>query len=456
VKVAVTGGSGQLGALVLKRLIDERAVARVVDLDRVPPPLVSGKLEYRPLDVRDRGALDAALNGCDALMHLAFAVTVKLPRAEFDAVNVGGSEHVFRAAVAAGIRRMVYVSSIAAYGVVPGHPRPIVESTPRILQDDFPYAAAKYRVEEFLDAFEEEHPEVRIARLRPSVLIGRRFGNPLAAALGAALGKGKLPVSSSAPVGVVWDEDVADAAVAALLREAHGAFNLCAAEQLPPAEIAARIGLRPLRVTKPLLWLSAALTSLRARLGRGEAVDPSWARQRGVAMIVSSERAREELGWQPRCPTCVGVFRRYLEVAPGRDRRAADFFRFLDRAARRGPARPGASGTQGPVHLCLTGPGGGDFILLVEDGRLSIREGVPRPPKSSATMTADLWRGLLLGTTSVPTAQLTGKIRLDGDPSAGFLIPGIVHRVRQESAAEGLSGRVLRSRLRRLTGGEPA
>ncbi len=452
VKVAVTGGSGQLGTLVLRRLIDDRDVARVVDLDRVPPSLVSGKLEFREIDVRDRERLRSAVDDCDALIHLAFAVTAKLPREVFDAINVGGSENVFRAAAAAGIRRVVYVSSIAAYGVVPGHPRPIVESTPRVLQQDFPYAAAKYRVEAVLDAFETEHPDVRIARLRPSILIGRRFGNPLAQALAGPLANGELLVSSSAPMLVVWDEDVADAAVAALFREAHGAFNLCADEPLPPAELAARVGLRPRRVTKSMLWLSSVL----AKLGRGEAVDPSWARQRGVTMIVSSERAKEELGWQPRCPTVADVFRHYLEVAPGRDRRAADFFRFLDRAARLRPARAGATGTLGPVHLFLTGPGGGDFTLLAADGRLRIREGVPRPPKSSATLAAGLWRDLVLGKTTFSTALMTGKVRLEGDPSAGFLIPGILARVRQESAAKGFSGRVMRSRVRRLTKGESA
>ena len=46
-KVAVTGGSGQLGTLVLRRLIDRREVDRVVDLDVVAPSLVSGKLEFR-------------------------------------------------------------------------------------------------------------------------------------------------------------------------------------------------------------------------------------------------------------------------------------------------------------------------------------------------------------------------------------------------------------------------
>ena len=98
-------------------------------------------------------------------------------------VRVGGSKNAFNAAAAAGVKTVVYSSSVAAYGVLPGHPRPITEQTPRRLQDSFPYAAAKYRVEEFLDGFEKEHPDVAVARLRPSILIGPGMNHPLGAAL---------------------------------------------------------------------------------------------------------------------------------------------------------------------------------------------------------------------------------------------------------------------------------
>ncbi len=453
-RVAVTGGSGQLGTQVLRRLIDDREVERILDLDRLPPLLVSGKLEYRESDIRDRDGLREAFKGCDAVFHLAFAVTSKLPPEVFDAINVGGSENVFRAAAAADVSQIVYCSSTAAYGVVTDLGHTIDESTPLRCQEDFPYAKAKYRVEKFLDDFERENPQVRIARLRPPVLFGRDFGNPLGKTLARSLALGWLPLSGDDPLNVVWDQDVADAALLALRRQARGAFNLCAEEPLAPAELARVLGLRRQRIPKPLLWLSMAVMSGLARLGLTEAVDPAWSRQGGVAMTFSSARARSELGWEPSCPTVADVFRRYLEVAPGRDRRVASFFRFLDRAARLGPPRPGASGTLGPVHLCLTGPGGGDFILIAEDGRLRIREGVPRPPKSAATLSVALWRDLVLGKTRFPTAQMTGKVRLEGDPSAGFLVPGILTRIRQESSAKGFAGRLMRSQIRRLTKGE--
>src|SRR5439155_19868861 len=115
----------------------------------------------------------------EALVHLGFVVTRFERREVMDAINVEGSRNVFRAAAAAGIRRIVYSSSVAAYGVVPGQPVPIVEDTPRRYQDDFAYAANKYRVEEHLDGFEREHPEIAVVRLRPSILIGQRMDHRL-------------------------------------------------------------------------------------------------------------------------------------------------------------------------------------------------------------------------------------------------------------------------------------
>src|SRR5262249_47036878 len=131
---------------------------------------------------------------------------------EFESINVGGSKNVFEAAARARVRRIVYASSVAAYGVVPGHPVPIVEDTPRRLQPEFPYAATKYAVEEFLDGFEPGHPEIAVTRLRPGVLFGARMDHPLGSAL-----RRRILIDTDGPaVPIVWDEDVADAIMLAL------------------------------------------------------------------------------------------------------------------------------------------------------------------------------------------------------------------------------------------------
>ena len=127
-----------------------------------------------------------------------------------------------RGGSARGVRRIVYSSSIAAYGVVHGHPNPIVESTLRQRQPGFTYAMTKFDVEEGLDAFERAHPEVSVARLRPSILVGTIMDHPP----GAAMRRRVMPDTTDAPLPIVWDEDVADAVVLALAAAAHGAFNL--------------------------------------------------------------------------------------------------------------------------------------------------------------------------------------------------------------------------------------
>ncbi|MGZ6123431.1 MAG: NAD-dependent epimerase/dehydratase family protein, partial [Myxococcales bacterium] len=235
-RVAVTGGSGHLGTLVLRRLADDRSVKEIVALDLRPPLIVSGKLRDVRADVRD-AAIGDHLRGCDAVVHLAFMVAKRGARALQDDVNVRGSANVFRAAIAAGVRRILYSSSVAAYGVLPGLPVPISEETPRTRQPDFWYACAKYDVEADLDALEREHPDLSVARFRPAILFGRRMEHPL----GAALRHGLLPETGALPL--VWDEDVADAFLLALRSGAKGAFNL-AADDRAVKEIVA-LDLRP-------------------------------------------------------------------------------------------------------------------------------------------------------------------------------------------------------------------
>src|SRR5262245_24915848 len=125
-RVVVTGGSGQLGSRVLRRLAADRKVKAITSIDLRPPAIASPKIRAVTADVRDQD-IGRHMKDHDALVHLAFVVTEVRPRDEVEAVNVGGSANVFAAGAAAGITRIVYSSSIAAYGVVPGHPEPITE-----------------------------------------------------------------------------------------------------------------------------------------------------------------------------------------------------------------------------------------------------------------------------------------------------------------------------------------
>ncbi len=125
-RVVVTGGAGQLGSRLLRRLAHDRKVKAITCIDLRPHAIASPKITAVKCDVRDPD-IARHIEGHDALVHLAFVVTEARPRPEVEAINVGGSANVFAAAARCGVSRIVYSSSIAAYGVVPGHPQPITE-----------------------------------------------------------------------------------------------------------------------------------------------------------------------------------------------------------------------------------------------------------------------------------------------------------------------------------------
>jgi UDP-glucose 4-epimerase len=431
VRVAVTGGSGQLGTLVLRRLADDRTVKEIVALDLRPPLIVSGKLRDVRADVRDP-RIGEHLRGCDALIHLAFLVAKRGARAVQDEVNVRGSANVFRAALGAGVRRILYSSSVAAYGVVPGLPVPVTEDTPRIRQEDFWYACAKFDVEADLDGLEREHPDLSVARFRPAILIGRRMEHQL----GAALRHGLLPRTGALPL--VWDEDAADAFLLALKSGARGAFNLSADEPLPSAELAKEGGLRLLRLPRGLVrGIERALVALRIV----PPADPGWFATADLDLVYSSEKAKRELKWKPRCATAREVIRRYAAVVPRRlDRRIAWWARAIDRASRAEPPRVELKGYDATVHLDLTGPDGGDYTLRVGDGRVRLRPGVPRPANAVVSMKARTLLELLAGRGDIAGAQLTGKIRVDGQGHAALVIGGLVAGFRDAGRRPGWRG----------------
>ncbi len=374
-RVVVTGGGGQLGSLVLRRLIDDRAITAVRCLDVRPPLLVADKLDVFEADVRDP-YVGRWLEGFDALVHLA-AVRREDDPVLTRSVNVEGSRNVLEAALRAGIHRVVYGSSVAAYGLVHGHALPLTEDAPRLRQSDFTYAASRFDAEAFLDEFEPRHPELCVIRLRPAVMVGTHMEHPV----GDRFRRRVVVDAESSPIPVVWDEDVADAVMLALKRDGVcGAFNLSAEEPLAPHEFARLASLQLVPVPRELAIAAARLQPFLARLMGKPPMDPAWGRVFNVPMIVSCERARQVLGWQPQAPSAREVWKRFADVTPHRTDDRIQFFIASMNLALRRHALEGPMGRDARIYLALTGVSGGDFTLEVRNGRARILREAPRPP----------------------------------------------------------------------------
>lgn len=128
--VAITGVAGHVGRRLLHALDLRSDIDRIVGVDVVAPRRSgSPKMGFRELDVRDPG-LATSLRGVDVLVHLAARVPGPHDAEETRSVNVDGARNVVEAARAAGVRRLVYVSSVFAYGAHPDNDLPLTERSP--------------------------------------------------------------------------------------------------------------------------------------------------------------------------------------------------------------------------------------------------------------------------------------------------------------------------------------
>ena len=295
-RVAITGISGYLGRLVAEHLARDPEVDSILGLDVVAPGSLPSGVRFTAADVR-RADFERLLQGFDAVVHLAFIVTPrrKVSLAEIDAINVAGSRRVFEGAVAAGVSRIVYASSTAAYGAHDGNPEPLTEEHPLRPNPDWYYSRTKGRVEDLLDELEARHPELVVIRLRPCVFLGPTINNPL-----GMLFDRRFLISSGKPyrLDLCWEDDVAAAFGLALHHPESDRFNLAGERPLDMNRAGTLLGKRVIRLSP---WWVRPLVRLATRLGLLSPGVLGWLEAIANGPInASAERARQRLGWTPR------------------------------------------------------------------------------------------------------------------------------------------------------------
>jgi nucleoside-diphosphate-sugar epimerase len=218
--------------------------------------------------------------------HLAFVVLRgrMSPQRMFE-VNVNGSMRLMRAARAAGVRRLVHLSSAAVYGSG-AH---LDEGAPLVPLPGFLYGEHKALLETLIAA---ELPDCVV--LRPHAILG-----PNAQPLLRALVRRPLYVKLPDPQPVlqcVHEEDVADAVLLALARPVRGAFNLAVEENFTGREIAR--SRHRMSVALPLPAARAAARVAWKLFGWGG--EPAWVNGMSQSLTLNCRRALVELGWRRR------------------------------------------------------------------------------------------------------------------------------------------------------------
>jgi nucleoside-diphosphate-sugar epimerase len=268
------------------------------------------KVSYRQGDVLNRASVEGLVDGADVVVHLAFVI-MGGPE-ESHEINIVGSRNVFEATIAAGVKRLVYASSVAAYGFHDDNPPLLTEDTPLRGNEDFYYSAHKAELEALLGGLLESSstegylfrpcivagPDATmLIRSLPYVQLSERLPTALRSLFDVVpVLKPVLP-DPGVPFQLVHHDDVATALRAAVLgRGQPGAYNLAAPGVLTVSDLADALG-----------WYSVPVPELAVDATAEIAVrlpflppEAAWLSAFRRPVLMDSTKARRELRWRPR------------------------------------------------------------------------------------------------------------------------------------------------------------
>lgn len=176
--VLVTGGTGFLGAYIIKELVENgypvRAIRRSSQLPSFVSPDILNKAEWVEGDVLDVVSLEEAMEGIEQVIHSAAVVSfVKKDRKNMYQVNVEGTANVVNTALEKKVKRFVHLSSVAALGRTAGGGHVNEEKKWEESKVNTHYAKTKYKAE--LEVWRGISEGLEAVILNPSTILG--YGN---------------------------------------------------------------------------------------------------------------------------------------------------------------------------------------------------------------------------------------------------------------------------------------
>jgi nucleoside-diphosphate-sugar epimerase len=307
-RIVITGASGNVGTALLRKLAEASADSDIVGIARRQPPItgVYRADNWHQHDLAEPGiekALRPLFRDADCVVHLAWGFQPTRNTRYLEAVGIGGSSAVLRAAHAAEVTHLVHMSSIGTYA--PGrYGRRVDESWSTAGLRSSSYSRAKAAAEAILDGYERRNPDgVGITRMRPGLILQRDSAAGMRRYMLPAYLDPRwlrflpvLPLDRALIVPVVHSDDVADAIVRAIERRALGPFNLAAEPPVRRDDIAHALGAKPVhvpsRVLRPMVQASW--------LARLQPIDRGWLDMAFSIPLLATDRARRVLDWSPR------------------------------------------------------------------------------------------------------------------------------------------------------------
>lgn len=308
-KSFVTGGAGFLGSAVVRRLVSrgdtvvalarsEQGATTITRLGAVP---VRG-------DITDARALDQLLNDVDFVFHVAGAYRIGIKESEHEEmfkVNVDGTTIVLDAAIAAGARRIVYVSTVGVFGNTRGK---VVDETYERPDRDFLsyYDATKYMAHRV--AVRRQAAGAPVVIVQPGAIYGPGDHSELGAQIEqAARGRARIRAFPELGFTMSYVDDVAEGVLLAQEKGEDGQSYILGGEISRLGDIVDRVAdltghkRARLKVPSPVFQAIEPLGPLVGRVtGTGPNLHEVIRASKGVTYWATSAKAERELGYAPR------------------------------------------------------------------------------------------------------------------------------------------------------------
>jgi nucleoside-diphosphate-sugar epimerase/predicted dehydrogenase len=319
-RILVTGASGFLGGHLVERLSSEqipvRGTTRVLSRARLLPAV-----EWVRCDLTKEEEVRNALAGVETILHCAALTDPPGSIEDYEEVNVKGTVRLASLAAEAGVKHLIYISSLMVYGNPSGHTSYLDETAPydRRAVDRGVYTQSKLAAEKALLEYVAEHNRPRVVVLRAGTIYGPGAKLPV--------GRFQLPSPSKRPViagsrrvpmPLTYIDNLIDAMLAAARSEVPtgSVYNIVDSADANQGKVARTLcevsqgRIQPLFLSYAFVWtlmLSIDLLSLMRQSKLGTA---RFRLKRTLAnMRFKCSAARKDLGWEPRVSLADGLAR---------------------------------------------------------------------------------------------------------------------------------------------------
>ncbi len=312
----VTGGTGFLGGRLLERLVADGGPVRALVRRPLPPHLAGLAIELRRGDLQDPPTIAGVCHGVDTVFHCAGLVTDYAPYRQFMRVNGTGTANLVEDATRAGVRRFVHVSTTDVYGY-PSTPQP--ESAP-VRATGFGYSDSKISAEAVVRRAGRHGLPFTI--VRPATIYGPR-GETLVRQVADLLQRGRMLLIEDGrqDAGLAYVDNVVDLLLAAAVsRRALGeTYNACDGDGVTWQQYCDRLA-EVVGAPRCRRYLSFRVASRVASIMEGAwlllgrrrrpLLTRTAVRILGLPQRHPNDKARRDLGWQPR----VGLDAAFAEI----------------------------------------------------------------------------------------------------------------------------------------------